>query len=67
MFPRIPGEEGAAPEATLSGELEKRFDNFDPVGREDFEERAAILEFCGEMQRAEAEAQAYALVAGAVQ
>ena len=63
---RTPEEERAGREARPSEELGGLIDAFDPDTREDFEERAAILEFCGEMPRAVAEAQACALVAGVV-
>ena len=50
--------------ATASEQLEGLIEGLDPATREDFEERAAILEFCGEMPQVEAEVQAYALVTG---
>ena len=64
-FGRDLSEERAGLGGRPSEGLERLIEAFDPDIRDDFEERAAILEFCGEMPRAEAEARAYALVAGA--
>ena len=61
---RNASEEREGREARLSKEVESLINGLDADTREDFEERAAILEFCGEMPQVEAEVQAYALVTG---